>query len=52
MTGVILIVVITLLRFVPAIGVVGLVVATPIIGCILMCGVMIFFMKKENDHKN
>lgn len=49
--GIVLIVIIVLLRFVPAIGVVGLVAAAPLIGCTVMCGAMVFFMKKEDNHK-
>jgi len=45
--GLIIIVVIGLIIFVPIIGVAGLVVAAPLIGCTVMCGAMAFMMKDK-----
>jgi len=45
--GLIIIVVIGLIIFVPIIGVAGLVVAASLIGCTVMCGAMAFFMKGD-----
>lgn len=48
--GVIMIVIIALIIFVPILGVAGLVVAAPLIGCTVMCGAMAFMMKgKKKD---
>lgn len=41
------VIIVTLLIFVPVIGVVGLAVALPLIGCTVMCGAMAFFMRGE-----
>lgn len=41
------VVIIALLIFVPVIGAVGLAVALPLIGCMVMCGAMAFFMRGE-----
>lgn len=43
----IVVVIIALLIFVPMIGVAGLVVAAPLLGCTIMCGAMAFFMRGE-----
>lgn len=51
--GLIVLIVIGLLIFVPIVGVAGLVVALPLIGCTVMCGAMAFMMKghkKKNHH--
>lgn len=49
--GLIIVVAIGLLIFVPIIGVATLVVTLPLIGCVVMCGVMAFMMRggKEKD---
>ena len=46
--GLIIVVVIGLIIFVPIIGAASLVVALPLIGCTVMCGAMAFMMR---DHK-
>lgn len=46
--GVILVVIVGLI-FIPIIGVAGLIVALPLIGCTVMCGAMAFFMGKKNS---
>ena len=45
--GLIIVVVIGLIIFVPIIGVGSLVVVLPLLGCTLMCGAMAFFMRGE-----
>ena len=45
--GVITVVVIGLIIFVPIIGVASLFVALPLIGCAVMCGAMAFMMRGE-----
>ena len=47
--GIIVVVILALLIFVPILGVATLIVALSLIGCIVMCGVMAFSMK---DKKN
>lgn len=51
--GIIIVVIVGLIIFVPIIGVATLVVALPLLGCTLMCGAMAFFMRggKEKDKK-
>lgn len=46
--GLIIVVVIGLLIFVPIIGVATLIAVLPLIGCTVMCGAMAFFMKGNN----
>lgn len=43
--GIIIVVVIGLIIFVPIIGVASLIVALPLIGCTVMCGAMAFMMR-------
>lgn len=43
--GLIVLVVIGLLIFIPIIGVASLVVALPLLGCTVMCGAMAFMMR-------
>lgn len=43
--GLIIIVVIGLLIFVPILGVASLIAALPLLGCVGMCGAMAFMMK-------
>lgn len=43
--GLIVVVVIGLLIFVPLVGAVSLVAVLPLLGCTLMCGVMALFMR-------
>lgn len=45
--GVIIVLIIGLIIFVPIIGVASLIVALPLIGCAVMCGAMAFFMGKD-----
>lgn len=45
--GLIIIVVIGLIIFIPVVGVASLIVALPLVGCAAMCGVMAFFMRGE-----
>lgn len=45
--GLIIVVVIGLIIFVPIIGTVSLIAALPLIGCTVMCGFMAFFMKDK-----
>lgn len=47
--GLIVVVVIGLLFFVPIVGVASLVVALPLVGCTVMCVVMTFMMKGHNE---
>lgn len=49
--GVILVVIVGLIIFIPIIGVAGLIVALPLIGCTVMCGAMAFMMRGEK-HKD
>ena len=49
--GVIIVVVIALLIFVPIIGVASLLAALPLIFCTAMCGGMMFMMGKGNEKK-
>lgn len=49
--GIIVVVVIGLIIFVPIIGVVTLIAALPLVGCVVMCGVMAFMMRGEK-HKD
>lgn len=49
--GLIVLTVIGLLIFVPVIGVAGLVVALPLLGCTLMCGAMAYFMRDKGKDK-
>lgn len=48
--GLIIIVVLGLLYFIPIIGIAGLIAALPLIGCTVMCGGMAFMMR-GNKHK-
>ncbi len=41
------VIILALLIFVPIIGVASLLVAAPLLGCTIMCGVMAFFMRGE-----
>ncbi len=45
--GLILVVVIRLIIFIPVVGAASLIVALPLIGCTVMCGAMAFFMRKK-----
>lgn len=47
--GVIFVVIVALIIFVPIIGVASLIVALPFIGCTVMCGAMAFMMKKKSS---
>lgn len=47
--GIIIVVVIGLIIFVPIVGDASLIVALPLIGCTVMCGAMAFMMGKKND---
>lgn len=49
--GVILIIIIGLIIFVPIVGVASLIAALPLIGCIAMCGGMMFMTRKGRDNK-
>ncbi len=49
--GLIIVVVIGLLIFVPIIGVGSLIVALPLVGCTVMCGAMAFMMHGGKDKK-
>ena len=49
--GIIVVVVIGLVVFVPVIGVASLIVALPFIGCTVMCGGMAFMMSKSGNKK-
>ncbi len=49
--GIIIVVIIALIIFVPLLGVASLIVALPIIGCTVMCGGMAFMMTKGNKKK-
>lgn len=49
--GLIIVVVIGLLIFVPIIGVASLIAALPLIGCTVMCGGMAFMMRGNKDKK-
>lgn len=41
------VIIVSLLIFVPAIGIAGLIAAAPLLGCTVMCGAMAFFMRGE-----
>jgi len=45
MVGLIIVIVIGLIIFVPIIGVASLIIALPLIGCTVMCGAMAFMMR-------
>ena len=45
--GLIVVVVVALLLFVPILGVASLIAALPLIGCVGMCGAMAFMMKDK-----
>ena len=45
--GLIIVVIVGLIIFVPIIGVASLIVALPLVGCAVMCGAMVFFMGKK-----
>lgn len=47
--GLIIVLVIGLLIFVPFIGVASLIVALPLVGCTVMCGAMVFMMKGHSE---
>ena len=47
--GVIIVVVIGLIYFVPIIGVASLIAFLPLIGCTVMCGAMAFMMKDKKE---
>lgn len=49
--GIIVVAVIGLIIFVPLLGIVSLVAVLPLIGCTVMCGVMVFFMRKDKKEK-
>lgn len=49
--GLIVLIVVGLLIFVPIIGVASLVVALPLLGCTIMCGAMAFFMRDKGKDK-
>lgn len=50
--GLIIVVVLGLIIFVPIVGGATLIVALPLVGCTLMCGVMAFMMRgREKDKK-
>lgn len=49
--GLIVVVIIGLLIFVPIIGVAALIAALPIVGCTIMCGGMAFMMMKSPKKK-
>lgn len=49
--GVIIVVVIGLLIFVPIIGVASLIAALPLVGCTVMCGAMAFMMRGDKGKK-
>lgn len=45
--GIIVVVVIGLIIFVPIVGVASLIAVLPLLGCVGMCGAMAFFMGKK-----
>ncbi len=45
--GIIIVVVIGLIIFVPIIGIASLIAVLPLIGCTVMCGAMVFMMKDQ-----
>lgn len=47
----IIVVILGLIIFVPIIGVASLIVALPLLGCTLMCGVMAFMMRDKKKDK-
>ena len=47
--GLIIVVVVGLLIFIPIIGVASLIVFLPLVGCTVMCGAMAFMMKGRDD---
>lgn len=49
--GLIIVVVIGLLIFIPIVGAASLVVVLPLIGCTVMCGVMAFMMRDNKEKR-
>ncbi len=49
MVGLIIVVVVGLLSFVPIIGVASLIAILPLVGCTVMCGAMAFMMKDHGE---
>lgn len=49
--GLIILVVIGLLIFVPIIGIASLVAVLPLVGCTVMCGAMAFMMRGDKEKK-
>ncbi len=49
--GIIILVIIGLIIFVPIIGVASLIVFLPLVGCTVMCGAMGFMMMKKPKEK-
>lgn len=47
--GIILVVIVGLIIFVPIIGIASLIAFLPLIGCTVMCGGMAFMMRKKKD---
>ncbi len=47
--GLIILVVIGLLIFIPKVGAVSLIAALPLVGCTVMCGAMAFIMRGKHD---
>ncbi len=50
--GLIIVVVVGLLIFVPIIGAASLIVTLPLVGCTVMCGAMAFMMRGDRNKKD
>lgn len=49
--GIIILVIIGLIIFVPIIGIASLVVVLPLIGCVAMCGAMAIFIRSRKKEE-
>jgi len=49
--GLIIVVVVGLLIFVPIIGIASLIAVLPLVGCTVMCGAMAFMMRGDKGKK-